>query len=253
MPCVQAPKDQPPANAKGGPFDTEQECRESLGTTGGCPCCWDNDCAKCYCLLKLTMGLDEYENGDCPNGYVQAFDDTGALFPTCVKVIPDFDCNAPLTCVPPQKYIDRGDNGLLESYKCCKQSCTAPTSSMVADNSISKAGFRAFDGSDKYYKRLALYDFDTCTFAGYSPDDGYFILEKNPCDGRCVVVESVRRYLAVIGPPGAVVDCYNGGGFPTHGDHPRDSATWWSYGKGDFCGNPDGDRIYLELTEEITL
>lgn len=136
MPCVQAPKNQPPANAKGGPFDTEQECKESVGTTGGCPCCSDNDCAKCYCLLILSMDQTEFQNGDCPDGYVQGFDDTGSLFPSCVKVISDFDCNAPLTCVPPQKYIDRGDSGILRSYHCCcQQSCTAPTSSMVADNS----------------------------------------------------------------------------------------------------------------------
>jgi hypothetical protein len=44
MPCQQFPKGQPPANSKGGPFDTEAECLEKLGTKDGCPCCANNDC-----------------------------------------------------------------------------------------------------------------------------------------------------------------------------------------------------------------
>jgi len=127
--------------------------------------------------------------------------------------------------------------------------------------SLAARGFQAFDGSDKYYKRLTLYDFDACNF-GYRPDDGYYSLEKQDADkpslcgcclsSKCVVIESVRLYERIIGPPGAIVDCFNPAGWPTHGTHPKDSATWWSYGISTRCGNPDGELIYLELTEELT-
>lgn len=39
MPCQQFPKNQPPANFAGGPFDTLDDCKKQIGKDGGCPCC----------------------------------------------------------------------------------------------------------------------------------------------------------------------------------------------------------------------
>lgn len=139
MPCQQFPKYPPPANAKGGPFDTEQECKESVGTAGGCPCCSDNDCPKCYCLLNIPLIDPDYTEGaqsdKCPNGFVQASDDTGYFYPTCTKVIPDFDCSDPASCMF-DGYTGIGfdiEYGIVRRYTCCcQQRCIAPTSSEAA-------------------------------------------------------------------------------------------------------------------------
>ena len=45
MPCQEYPKNQPPANAKGGPFKTKTECQQSIGD-GGCPCCTGDICGE---------------------------------------------------------------------------------------------------------------------------------------------------------------------------------------------------------------
>lgn len=85
-------------------------------------------------------------------------------------------------------------------------------------------GFQAFDGSNRYFKRLAFNDLDCC-FGDYpplglpyarkdnpgpsNPNDGYFILEKeidnsgNPT-GRCVVVETSNWYSTFV-PLGTVL------------------------------------------------
>ena len=97
---------------------------------------------------------------------------------------------------------------------------------LVIDPSKSVIGFQAFDGSNRYFKRLGLYDLDCC-FLEYPPtnifqggrknnpgisnaNDGYYIIEKEiDCccpTGRCRVVESVRWYGAVW-PVGTIVPC----------------------------------------------
>jgi|NOAtaT_6_FD_contig_31_9060445_length_1241_multi_13_in_0_out_0_1 hypothetical protein len=86
-------------------------------------------------------------------------------------------------------------------------------------------GFQAFDGSNRYFRRIGVYDLDCC-FIEYpplglprgrknnpaisNPNDGYYILEKEIyccCPtGRCVVVESVRWYGEVL-PVGTIFPC----------------------------------------------
>jgi hypothetical protein len=83
MPCQQAPKNSPPANAKGGPFDTEAECKENIGKEGGCPCCSDGECGsqiccngKCAVTCCDLCGPDEDCTSDFisgPMGYDQIF------------------------------------------------------------------------------------------------------------------------------------------------------------------------------------
>lgn len=124
---------------------------------------------------------------------------------------------------------------------------------------VDTEGFRAFDGSDRYFKRLGLYDADCCYLGDRNtisnPDDGYFIVERlkdcGCCPTRCVVVESARWYAANGYHVGATVDCPLFAG----ADNPRNSATWRAVyaagGPRDACCNYNGDKIYMELTEEI--
>lgn len=96
---------------------------------------------------------------------------------------------------------------------------------VVSEDDKSARGFQAFDGSNRYFKRMGLYDLDCC-FGEYpplnllrgrrdnpgpsDPDDGYYIIEKEiDCccpTGDCVIVERVRWYATYI-PVGAVVPC----------------------------------------------
>jgi len=123
-------------------------------------------------------------------------------------------------------------------------------------------GFQAFDGSQRFYKRWGVFDLDCCFLPdgrkhspGISdPDDGYYILEKvSPCGccptNNCVVVESTRYYAAHGFAVGTIVRCP---------ERPRsvpnlvfNSATKRSLGVDNSCCNPDGSKIYAELTDEI--
>ena len=84
-------------------------------------------------------------------------------------------------------------------------------------------GFRAFDGSNRYFRRLKFNDFDCC-FGDYpplglpyarkappgpsDPNDGYFILEKEiDCccpTGKCIIVETSNWYSTFV-PLGTVL------------------------------------------------
>ena len=115
---------------------------------------------------------------------------------------------------------------------------------------FSSGGFRAFDGSSKYFRRLGLYDLDCCSLPGdFRPDDGYFVVERScDCCDQCIVVESARWYAANGYAVGSVITC------PSPAYAPPgvfNSATKISTIVNDFCCNGDGSRIYAELTEEI--
>lgn len=148
------------------------------------------------------------------------------------------------------------------------------------------SGFQAFNGSNKWFKRLALYDLDCC-FLEYpplnlqrgrksnpaisNPNDGYYIIEKeivNDCPtGRCVVVESVRWYGVVL-PVGTIIPCpqsydkipaVQGWALPpnqiftfiTVRQLPPPTATFASLTTDGNCCNSNGSKVYAELTDEI--
>lgn len=136
------------------------------------------------------------------------------------------------------------------------------SSIMACDIPNATCGFRAFDGSNRWFKRLGIYDFDCCflpdgrtTNPGISsPDDGYCILEKEQATcgccptGKCVVLESVR-YYALLFPVGQVVPCVTVG---CSSAHQPITATKCSLGADQFCCNADGANLYAELTDEIS-
>jgi hypothetical protein len=117
-------------------------------------------------------------------------------------------------------------------------------------------GFRAFDGSNKYYKRLALYDLDCCfqpngrrVNPGISdPDDGYYVVERVGCIccARCVVVDSVRWYAANGFAVGSVIPC------PSPQRGVVRTATRVLIEFNSICCNSNATSVYWELSEEIT-
>lgn len=136
---------------------------------------------------------------------------------------------------------------------------------MPCDVPSANCGFRALDGSNRWFRRLALYDFDCCflpdgrkTNPGISdPNDGYYILEKlqGPCtccfSGECVVVESARYYAQEsMFPVGRIITCPNLSARCL--STPWRSATKCSDNISLGCCNPTGELVYWELTDEIS-
>jgi hypothetical protein len=110
--------------------------------------------------------------------------------------------------------------------------------------------FQAFDGSNRYFRKLGIYDLDCCYMGSYRPDDGYYILSRRS-DGQYVVSESVRWYAANGYAVGTIVP------YPPQinqvGDngHPNNSASWRSWSWDNSCCNGTGDKNYFELTDEV--
>jgi hypothetical protein len=120
-------------------------------------------------------------------------------------------------------------------------------------------GFKAFDGSDQYFRYATLVDNDTCYFT-INRNDGNFVVEW---DGECSC-EVTQANTSMKGNSGKVVS--SSGGFidlypvGTCVTIPTDqgvvvatsSATWHSFGTSEVCGNPEGDKIGWRLSESIS-
>lgn len=140
-----------------------------------------------------------------------------------------------------------------------------------------RLGFQAFDGSNRYFKRLKYWDLDCCLLppGTYSPNDGSFAIEKvvdDCCCPICKVVESERWYSCSV-PVGTIIRCplSISQAFsplpnpcpPSPPPGPRDwfswtrkpwhqiTATTWRLGADENCCNPLGDKVYFELLDEI--
>ena len=135
-------------------------------------------------------------------------------------------------------YNEPGQLSLVYSY-----TAGSPTQSQ----SVGEGYFQAFDGSERYFRKLGVYDLDCCYQGSQRPDDGYYILTKR-ADGQCVVSDSVRWYAANGYAKGKIVPCIT---IPNSIGHPNDSATWRSMGYSGGCCNGDGLKNYYELTEEV--
>ncbi len=135
-------------------------------------------------------------------------------------------------------YNEPGQLSLVYSYV---------TGSQLQAQSVGEGYFQAFDGSERYFKKLGVYDLDCCYQGSQRPDDGYYILSKR-ADGQCVVSDSVRWYAANGYEKGKIVPCIT---IPASIGHPNDSATWRSMGYSGGCCNGDGDKNYYLLSEEV--
>jgi hypothetical protein len=136
-------------------------------------------------------------------------------------------------------YNEPGQLSLVYSYT---------AGSPIQSQSVGEGYFQAFDGSNRYFRKLGVYDLDCC-YQGqtYNPDDGYYILSKR-ADGQCVVFDSVRWYADNGYAKGKIVPCIT---IPSSTGHANDSATWRSMGVGGNCCNVDGLKNYYELTDEV--
>jgi len=130
MPCQQFPKNQPPANAKGGPFDTEQECKEKIGQAGGCRCCGLNsisqDCGDpprycCYGVCQTEAC------GPCPsdeacqvNAALTGYFDCGGGAWCPVGMVCFVGGNGERLCDP-----GAGPGVLASAFACCDGACVA--------------------------------------------------------------------------------------------------------------------------------
>jgi hypothetical protein len=128
---------------------------------------------------------------------------------------------------------------------------TAPTFKGVGTICTDEpSSFLAFDGSGRAFRRLGIFDVDCCyLFPQFSPDDGYYIIEKLPGGCGCIVVESARWYgRPSMYPVGKQIPCPS---IPAGVSSPINTATKQSLLKDASCCNADGSKIYAELFEEI--
>jgi len=145
------------------------------------------------------------------------------------------------------------------------------------DSPSARAGFQAFDGSNRYFKRLKFWDLDCCYLEPrFFPNDGSFAIEKTIdccCNSTCKVVESERWFGCSV-PVGTIIPCPlsifqaytplpDSCPPPPPGPIPRQwfsftrqpghliTPTKWGLG-GCLCpGNPDPFLVYFELLDEI--
>jgi hypothetical protein len=116
-------------------------------------------------------------------------------------------------------------------------------------------GFRAFDGSAKYYRYAKYFDDDTC-YIRVTKNDGYFVVRWTGGNSR-VNTPTCTNSGIVVEVTGALTDYYPlnrcGVSVPTshQNNSPANSATFTSAGINAGCGNPNGDKIGWLLYDEI--
>lgn len=201
--------------------------------------------------IRVTKGLARYPQNPPTNptkpfpkiGYssVKNIDISGSQ----KSAVPVYDSNGNFLY-----YEFNSKNGFIGPYNKPGQlslvySYTA--GSPVQPQSVGEGYFQAFDGSNRYFRKLGVYDLDCCYQGSQRPDDGYYILTKR-ADGQCVVSDSVRWYAANGYEKGKIVPCIT---IPNSIGHPNDTATWRSMGYSGGCCNGDGLKNYYELTEEV--
>lgn len=122
-------------------------------------------------------------------------------------------------------------------------------------------GFKAFDGSNQWFRYARLIDEDTCYLNGARYDGGILLEWNEAC---CCSVTAVNTALRE--NSGKVIDSY--GAYQTLDYYPlgscvtiplghvatsvHNSATFCSLGKSVGCGNPEGDKIGWQLSSSIS-
>ena len=162
------------------------------------------------------------------------------------------------------------DSGNLDDKTTCRMchECECDTSkgetwhgegSSCEPNPCICEGFRAFDGSNQYFRYATLVDDDTCYFTD-PPNDGGFVVEWDSAF-QCEVTQA---NTSMRGNSGKVISA-TGGYSPrypigtqvtiprTHSSpSTHNSATFTSLGKSAQCGNPEGDKIGWRLSDSIS-
>ena len=134
------------------------------------------------------------------------------------------------------------DGKLAENCGCCGCDCIK--------------GFAAFDGSSRRFMYATLIDADTCYFTHpddrYEGTDGYYVVESTRLcsvgSNSGVVTESYGGYKKYrVATVGMIVTVPTG-----HGNNSTaNSATFTSLVINAGCGNPYGDKIGWQLSQEL--
>lgn len=120
-------------------------------------------------------------------------------------------------------------------------------------------GFRAFDGSNQFFRYATLVDNDTCYFTADENDGGFVVEWGGAC--LCGVTNgntSMRENSGhVISSYGGYTSLYPVGTCVTvpasqSATSVHNSATWHSFGTSAACGNPEGDKIGWRLSDNIS-
>lgn len=111
-------------------------------------------------------------------------------------------------------------------------------------------GFRAFDRSNRYFRFATLYDHDPLCFFGPVvengwPHDGGFKVEYTQCNATAgTVTESIYSYSTV--NPVGTQHAGDWSNLPVYVSPTRRQVE-----PNEACGNPTGELIWVELTEEV--
>jgi hypothetical protein len=120
-------------------------------------------------------------------------------------------------------------------------------------------GFKAFDGSDQYFRYATVVDADDCFFTGDNNDGSFTVEWDNSCSCGVTQANTSMRSNAgkVISVSGgqslfhSVGDCVQvPSTFVAESIH--NSATFCSLGASAVCGNPEGNRIGWTLSASIS-
>ncbi|MGC4039448.1 MAG: T9SS type A sorting domain-containing protein [Flavobacterium sp.] len=120
----------------------------------------------------------------------------------------------------------------------------------IATSAAFSQGIRALDGSEHYFRYATIYDWDCCLFGPGIDDgqpynylvDGHFKVSYD-ATGQGTIVESTGNYAS---------------SYPVGSNYNQDfgyssNPTYKSLTYNDQCCNADGDKIYVELSDEILL
>jgi hypothetical protein len=213
-------------------------------------------------VVNPTKTTARYD-GNCCNG------DGSKIYWELTEEITDDTCDAVGACCGWKTYANPSGN--LDDKTTCRMchECECDTEkgevwhgegSSCDTNPCFCEGFKAFDGSEAYYRYARLIDEDTC-YATNDRNDGYMIVQWTaslPC--ACGVTKANTTLKThsgvVVETTGAYVDaypigsCYNiPAGYITESIY--NSATFASYGSSDVCGNP-GDKLGWMLYSAVT-
>ena len=208
---------------------------------------------------KATALIDR----NCCNG------NGSAIYWELTEEITDITCDKMGACCGWKTYAS--ESGNLDDKTTCRMchECECDTAkgetwhgeaSTCEPNPCICQGFKAFDGSNQYFRYATLVDNDTCYQSEDRYDGGFVVEWDNGCS--CGVTQA---NTSMRGNSGKIVSSY--GVYPDAGytvgncfTIPSDqgaivatsSATWRSFGTSEVCGNPKGDKTGWRLSETIS-
>lgn len=120
----------------------------------------------------------------------------------------------------------------------------------IASGAVFGQGIQALDGSDRYFRYATVYDWDCCLF-GPGIDDGqpydYVV------DGHYKVSYDITGQGTIVEATGNYTSSYPIGSAYNQNFGFSSNPTYKSLTSNEACCNVEGDKIYVELSDEILL